>query len=188
MEPTVVSLTVNGRARRALAEPRTNLADFLRDELGLTGTHVGCEHGVCGACTVLLDGDAVRSCLVLAVQAAGRDVVTVEGLHSTAPDGSLVLHPLQEGFYDAISFQCGFCTPGFVMSVLASLRERDADGTPFPIDDDALDLEVREMISGNICRCTGYTSIVEGVKVAIAKGAGRAPLPHEAQTHGGDAR
>ena len=190
MEPTVVSVTVNGRVRRGLAEPRTNLADFLRDELGLTGTHVGCEHGVCGACTVLVDGDAVRSCLVLAVQAAGHDVVTVEGLHTTSPDGALCLHPLQEGFYDGISFQCGFCTPGFVMSVLAALREREADGVPFPTDDGALDREVREMLSGNICRCTGYIPIVEAVldaRSAYGGPQGTGLPPHGGPAHTGPA-
>ena len=169
-----IELTVNGQVRDGLAEPRTTLADFLRDELRLTGTHLGCEHGVCGACTVLLDGEAVRSCLVLAVQATGREVVTIEGLAHTGDDGSLVLHPLQQAFYEAISFQCGFCTPGFLMSTLAALREHAA-GDAGELDE----REIREMLAGNICRCTGYTSIVEGVRVALRNGAGTAPLPHE---------
>ncbi|TML13891.1 MAG: (2Fe-2S)-binding protein [Actinobacteria bacterium] len=169
-----VELTVNGQTRDALTEPRTTLADFLRDELELTGTHLGCEHGVCGACTVLLDGDAVRSCLVFAVQAAGRDVVTIEGLADVDNRGQLVLHPLQQAFYEAISFQCGFCTPGFLMSSLAFLREHDAGGGG-TLDDQ----QIREMLSGNLCRCTGYTSIVDGIKVALGNGAGQAPLPHE---------
>ena len=157
-----------------LTESRTTLADFLREELELTGTHLGCEHGVCGACTVLLDGDAVRSCLVFAVQATGREVVTIEGLADIDNRGQLVLHPLQQAFYEAISFQCGFCTPGFLMSSLAFLREHAADGGG-ALDDH----EIRELLSGNLCRCTGYTSIVEGVKVAFGNGAGTTPLPHE---------
>jgi aerobic carbon-monoxide dehydrogenase small subunit len=149
-----VDLTVNGEARSASADVRITLADFLRSELGLTGTHLGCEHGVCGACTVLVDGHAVRSCLMLAVQAAGRDVLTVEGL--AVGDK---LHPLQEAFWDSHAFQCGFCTPGFVMSTLALLREHpDADET-----------EIREELSGNICRCTGYQSIVEGALLAARR-------------------
>jgi aerobic-type carbon monoxide dehydrogenase small subunit (CoxS/CutS family) len=149
-----VDLTVNGEARSASADVRITLADFLRSQLGLTGTHLGCEHGVCGACTVLVDGQAVRSCLMLAVQAAGRDVLTVEGL--AVGDK---LHPLQEAFWDSHAFQCGFCTPGFVMSTLALLREHpDADET-----------EIREELSGNICRCTGYQSIVGGAPLAVRR-------------------
>ena len=146
-----IELTVNGAARAARVEVRTTLADLLRDHLGLTGTHLGCEHGVCGACTVLVDGEAVRSCLMLAVQARGRDVLTVEGL----ADGD-ELHPVQDAFWRSHSFQCGFCTPGFVMSTVALLREN-----PDPDEQ-----EVRETLSGNICRCTGYQSIVEGVLLA----------------------
>ncbi len=172
-----VELTVNGQARDALAEPRTTLADFLREQLELTGTHLGCEHGVCGACTVLMDGEAVRSCLVFAVQAAGHDVVTIEGLADVDTRGQLVLHPLQQAFYDAISFQCGFCTPGFLMSSLAFLREHEAAGGG-PLDE----AEIRERLSGNLCRCTGYTSIVEGITIALGNGASTAPLPHEATT------
>jgi aerobic-type carbon monoxide dehydrogenase small subunit (CoxS/CutS family) len=151
-----IELTVNGEERTAAADVRTTLADFLREKLALTGTHLGCEHGVCGACTVLLDGVAVRSCLLLAVQAQGRDVLTVEGLGD--PDN---LHPLQQALRETHAFQCGFCTPGFVMSSLALLREN-------PRPDEA---EVREVLSGNICRCTGYQSIVEGVLLAAERNA-----------------
>jgi aerobic-type carbon monoxide dehydrogenase small subunit (CoxS/CutS family) len=149
-----IELTVNGALRSASAEARTTLADFLREKLVLTGTHLGCEHGVCGACTVLVDGEAVRSCLMLAVQARGRDVVTVEGL----ADGDR-MHPVQEAFWESHAFQCGFCTPGFVMSTVALLRENP----------DADEAEVRETLSGNICRCSGYQSIVEGVLLAGRK-------------------
>jgi carbon-monoxide dehydrogenase small subunit len=169
-----VELTVNGQLRDSLTESRTTLADFLREELELTGTHLGCEHGVCGACTVLLDGEAVRSCLVFAVQATGHEVVTIEGLADIDDGGQLVMHPLQQAFYEAISFQCGFCTPGFLMSSLAFLREHDAVGGG-ALDDQ----QIREMLSGNLCRCTGYTSIVDGIKVALGNGAGSTALPHE---------
>jgi len=149
-----IALTVNGEPRRATAEARTTLADFLREQLGLTGTHLGCEHGVCGACTVLLDGLAVRSCLMLAVQARDREVTTIEGL----ADGD-TFHPVQQGFYDSHAFQCGFCTPGFVMTTVELLAE----------DPDVDEAEIREALSGNICRCTGYESIVEGVKLAARR-------------------
>ena len=154
MTRQTVRLTVNGRAREALAEPRRTLADFLREDLQLTGTHLGCEHGVCGACTVLVDGLAVRSCLMLAVQAEGRDVTTIEGLERNGE-----LSPLQEAFRDAHSFQCGFCTPGFVMTAAALLAE------PRELTDE----ELREELSGNICRCTGYQSIVDGVRLAASR-------------------
>jgi aerobic-type carbon monoxide dehydrogenase small subunit (CoxS/CutS family) len=154
-----LQLTVNGRAREAFVEPRRTLADVLREDLELTGTHVGCEHGVCGACTVLVDGLAVRSCLMLAVQAQGASVTTIEGLER---DGEM--HALQEAFRDSHSFQCGFCTPGFVMTALARLEE----GSRLSED------EWREELSGNICRCTGYQSIVEGVQLAAERmGVGR---------------
>jgi carbon-monoxide dehydrogenase small subunit len=143
-----VELTVNGEPRRASTEARKTLADFLRDDLRLTGTHVGCEHGVCGACTVLVDNEPVRSCLMFAVQASGHDVRTIEGL---AVDGEM--NPLQQALWESHSFQCGFCTPGFVMQITALLEE-----DPHP--DEA---KIREVLSGNICRCTGYQSIVEGV-------------------------
>jgi aerobic-type carbon monoxide dehydrogenase small subunit (CoxS/CutS family) len=147
-----VRVNVNGRACEGHVEPRASLAEFLRDDLDLTGTHVGCEHGVCGACTVLLDGEPIRSCLMLAVQAEGRSVMTVEGL--AGPDGSL--HPLQQAFMDKHALQCGFCTPGILVTVLAYLREH-----PSPNDE-----EIREMLAGNLCRCTGYHFIVEAVAEA----------------------
>ena len=146
-----VGVRVNGSPEVGRAEPRTTLAEFLREELGLTGTHVGCEQGVCGACTVVLDGVAVRSCLVFAVQAEGCEVQTVEGL--TRDDG---LHPLQQAFWDAQALQCGFCTPGFLMTALVALRERS--------DWDRAGL--RERLSGNLCRCTGYEPIVDAVLAA----------------------
>jgi carbon-monoxide dehydrogenase small subunit len=145
-------MRVNGRERTGPAEPRTILADFLRDELGLTGTHLGCEHGVCGACTVLLDGHAVRSCLLFAVQAEGHDVRTVEGM--AAEDGTL--HPIQEAFSAKHGLQCGFCTPGFLMTVSELLAE-----DPHP--DEAT---IRAHLSGNLCRCTGYQNIVAAVGYA----------------------
>jgi carbon-monoxide dehydrogenase small subunit len=144
-----VSCTVNGEAVRHTAEARRTLADFLREDCGLTGTKLGCEHGVCGACTVLLDGEAVRSCLIFAAQANGHEIVTVEGL---APDGEL--HPLQQAFCDNHALQCGFCTPGFLLSAYAFLRD-----TPAPTDD-----EIRETMSGNLCRCTGYQGIFRAVR------------------------
>ncbi|HSL66180.1 MAG TPA: (2Fe-2S)-binding protein [Gaiellaceae bacterium] len=150
-----VALEVNGRLCEGEAEPRTLLSDFLRHELGLTGTNVGCEHGVCGACTVQLDGEPIRSCLMLAVQAEGRSLRTVEGL---APrEGGL--HPLQEAFQEAHALQCGFCTPGFLLSLEAFLRER-----PDPTDD-----EIRESLAGNLCRCTGYLPMIEAVRLAAPR-------------------
>ena len=151
-----VALTVNGTDRRGRVEARTTLADFLREGLGLTGTHLACEHGVCGACTVMLDGRAVRSCLMFAVQADGADVTTVEGL--SGPNGEL--STVQQAFMDAHGLQCGFCTPGFVVSVTAFLREN-------PSPDDA---EIREALAGNLCRCTGYQGIIEALKLAAAAG------------------
>jgi carbon-monoxide dehydrogenase small subunit len=150
----VLRLTVNGKEREELVEVRKTLADFLREDLELTGTHIGCEHGVCGACTVLVGGLAVRSCLMLAVQAGGTEITTIEGLEH---DGDL--HPLQEAFRDSHSFQCGFCTPGFVMTALALLEEGR----------ELTESELREELSGNICRCTGYQSIVEGVQLAAQR-------------------
>jgi aerobic carbon-monoxide dehydrogenase small subunit len=149
-----IVLTVNGVSREGYVEARRTLADFVRDDLGLTGTHVGCEHGVCGACTVLVNGEAVRSCLMFAVQANGQAVTTIEGL---ASDGRL--HPVQEAFWECHGMQCGFCTPGFVMSVYAFLKEN-----PTPTEED-----IRPALSGNLCRCTGYQSIVEAVRLAAAK-------------------
>ncbi len=145
---------VNGREHDADVEPRMLLSDFLRHRLGLTGTHVGCEHGVCGACTVLLDGQAVRSCLMLAVQAHGASIVTVEGL---APDGER-LHPVQEAFRREHGLQCGFCTPGVLMSAVELLRE-------VPDPDDAT---IRQVLAGHLCRCTGYGNIVRSVRLAAA--------------------
>jgi aerobic-type carbon monoxide dehydrogenase small subunit (CoxS/CutS family) len=146
-----VSVEINGRAYEGEVEPRTLLSDFIRHDAGLTGTKVGCEQGVCGACTVQLDGEPVRSCLMLAVQANGREVTTVEGLSA---DGDL--HPLQRAFHEAHALQCGFCTPGFLMSMEAFIREHpDADGD-----------ELREALAGNLCRCTGYLGIVEAVEQA----------------------
>jgi carbon-monoxide dehydrogenase small subunit len=150
--PTSVSLTVNGAARRMVVEPRKTLADALREDLGLTGTHLGCEHGVCGACTVLVDGEAMRSCLMFAVQADGADVVTVEGL--AGPDGRL--SDVQAAMHECHGLQCGFCTPGFIVTITA-LLERNPD------PDDA---EIRDALSGNLCRCTGYQGIVKAVRVA----------------------
>jgi aerobic-type carbon monoxide dehydrogenase small subunit (CoxS/CutS family) len=143
-----VRVVVNDLEHEERVDDRTTLADFLRERLRLTGTHVGCEHGVCGACTVIVDGAAVRSCLMLAVQADGTVVETVEGL---AVDGRL--NPLQEAFQRQYALQCGFCTPGFLMSVTAALREG-------PIEDEA---QAREVLSGNICRCTGYAGLVRAV-------------------------
>jgi carbon-monoxide dehydrogenase small subunit len=151
-----ISVTVNGRPYRREVEARLLLSDFLRHELNLTGTHVGCEHGVCGACTVLLEGEAVRSCLMLAVQVNGRNLQTVEGL---AP-GPGQLHPLQEAFWQAHGLQCGFCTPGFLMTLLPYLAEN-----PRPTE-----AEIREAISGNLCRCTGYQHIVDAVLLATGQG------------------
>jgi carbon-monoxide dehydrogenase small subunit len=140
-----IELEVNGRAYDGDAEPRTSLADFLRHELRLTGTKVGCEHGVCGACTVLLDGEPVRSCLMLAVQARGRAVRTIEGLSP---------HPLQQAFHEAHALQCGFCTAGVLLSLEAFLRDREA----------ATDEEIREALAGTLCRCTGYLGMIEAVR------------------------
>jgi aerobic-type carbon monoxide dehydrogenase small subunit (CoxS/CutS family) len=142
-----IEITVNGKLYRGTTEARTTLADFLRHTLHQTGTHLGCEHGVCGACTVIVDGVSARSCLMLAVQAEGASVETVEGL--ARPDGTL--HPLQQAFRDLHGLQCGFCTPGMLMTLIELLRE---NGRPTEAD-------VREAISGNICRCTGYQSIVD---------------------------
>ena len=146
-----VELTVNGVRREGLVEARRTLADFIRQDLQLTGTHVGCEHGVCGACTVVLDGQAIRSCLMLAVQADGAELLTIEGL---ARDGEP--HPLQRAFRESHSFQCGFCTPGFMMSSYAFLQDN-----PTPTRD-----EIRKAVGSNLCRCTGYQSIIDGVELA----------------------
>ena len=152
MATMTVSLTINGAAYRGEAEPRLLLADFIREVCLLTGTHVGCEHGVCGACTVLMNGEPVRSCLTFAVQANGAELDTVEGL--AAPDGTL--HPLQEAFREHHGLQCGFCTPGVLMTAIYFLREN-----PAPTE-----REIREGIAGSLCRCTGYEGIVRAIAAA----------------------
>jgi carbon-monoxide dehydrogenase small subunit len=149
-----IALTVNGTQYERLVEPRLLLSDFLRNDLELTGTHVGCEHGVCGACTVLFDGQPARSCLMFAIQADGHEVTTVEGLGS--PEN---LHPIQEAFRDAHALQCGFCTPGFLMTLVPFLDEN-----PDPSEE-----EIREVIAGNLCRCTGYQHIVDAVRLAAER-------------------
>jgi carbon-monoxide dehydrogenase small subunit len=154
-DPTTVRVTVNGEPHRGAVEPRKTLADFLREDCALTGTHLGCEHGVCGSCTVLLDGASVRSCLVFAVQADGHEVTTVEGIGGA--DGTL--SPVQEAFRAEHGLQCGFCTPGFVVSVTAFLAEN-----PDPTEE-----EIRDGLSGNLCRCTGY----QGILAAVRRAAGQ---------------
>jgi len=149
-----VAMEINGSVYEGEVEPRTLLSDFIRHQAGLTGTRVGCEHGVCGACTVQLDGEPVRSCLMLAIQADGRALRTVEGL---AGDGEL--HPLQRAFNETHALQCGFCTSGFLMALEAFLRER-----PDPSEE-----EIREALSGNLCRCTGYIAIVEAARRAAVE-------------------
>lgn len=156
-----IKVTVNGRPLEAAIDSRLTLADFLRHHLGMTGTHIGCEHGVCGACTVLVDGVSARSCLMLAVQADGLEVRTVEGLQ--AADGTL--HPLQAAFRDNHGLQCGYCTPGMLMTLVEFLAEK-----PHPSADD-----VRDAISGNLCRCTGYHRIVEAALDAAKRLNGREP-------------
>ena len=149
-----IQLNVNGTARQGSVEARRTLADFLRDDLALTGTHLGCEHGVCGACTVIVDGAPARSCLMLAVQAHGANVRTIEGL---ANEGEL--NPVQQAMWDSHSFQCGFCTPGFLMQITALLEQHS----------NPTEAEIREALSGNICRCTGYETIVNGVLKAAGR-------------------
>ena len=150
------TVTVNGRVYQRDVEPRLTLADFLRHELHLGGTHVGCEHGVCGACTVLINGRAAHSCLTLAVQADGAEVTTVEGLRNRETGQ---LHPIQQAFVDAHGLQCGFCTPGFLMTTLELLRDN-----PEPSDE-----EIKEALGGNLCRCTGYESIMASVQLAARR-------------------
>ena len=149
-----IRVRVNNVTHEALVEPRLTLVDFLRAELGLGGVHVGCEHGVCGACTVLIDGRAARSCIMLAVQADGAEITTVEVLSA---DGRL--HPIQQGFLEAHGLQCGFCTPGFIISIFELLEENKS-----PSDD-----EIKETLGGNLCRCTGYESIISAVHLAARK-------------------
>jgi aerobic carbon-monoxide dehydrogenase small subunit len=157
-----ITMTVNGETRSGQAEPRMTLADFLRDELRLTGTHLGCEHGVCGACTILLDGSSVRSCLLFAVQADGAEIDTVEGLANGDE-----LHPLQEAFWAEHGLQCGFCTPGFLMTAVELLREN-----PDPTEE-----EIRVAISGNLCRCTGYVNIIKAIRSAATATAPQGATP-----------
>jgi aerobic-type carbon monoxide dehydrogenase small subunit (CoxS/CutS family) len=151
-----VNVEINGESYERDVEPRLLLSDFIRHEARLTGTHVGCEHGVCGACTVQVDGEAVRSCLMFAVQAAGRSVRTVEGMTEGLPEGEL--HPLQQAFHEEHALQCGFCTPGFLMSIEPLLPEVGE------LEDD----QIREALAGNICRCTGYQNIVTAVRKTAA--------------------
>jgi len=147
-----IAVTVNGRRYEGLVEPRLSLADFLRDHLGFTGTHLGCEQGVCGSCTLLLNGETVRSCLLLAVQSDGATVLTVEGLAALAGAGE-GLHPVQEAFLEKLGFQCGFCTPGILLTAYELISENPSPGEE----------EIRERLSGNLCRCTGYQNIVAAV-------------------------
>jgi 3-oxo-Delta1-steroid hydratase/dehydrogenase small subunit len=156
-ETQAIQVTVNGTLHAATVEPRLLLADLLREVLGLRGTHLGCEHGVCGACTILLDGEPVRSCLLLAVQANGREVTTVEGL----ADGG-ALHPLQEAFREHHALQCGFCTPGFLLTALYLIKGN-------PELDGADEKDLREALSGNLCRCTGYQNIIDAVRDGAAR-------------------
>jgi len=153
-EKLAINVTINGQAQALSVDPRRSLADVIRDDVGLTGTHLGCEHGVCGACTVLVNDEPSRSCLMLAVQADGTEIITIEGLANS--DGTM--HPVQEAMHEAMSFQCAFCSPGFLMSTVALLRDN-----PNPSE-----AEIREELSGNLCRCTGYQSIVDGVETAVS--------------------
>jgi aerobic carbon-monoxide dehydrogenase small subunit len=150
-----ITVTVNEKEYKREVEPRLLLSDFLRHELGLTGTHVGCEHGVCGACTILFDGESARSCLIFAVQAHGHHIATVEGLAKDKDN----LHPLQQSFWEAHGLQCGYCTPGILMTMIPFLKQN-----PDPTED-----EIRHALSGNLCRCTGYQHIVDAVKLAAEK-------------------
>ena len=154
MTEAVVSINVNGTVRKAPVEPRKTLADFLREDCALTGTHLACEHGVCGACTVLIDGEPVRSCLMFAVQADGREIRTVEGLANGE-----ALHPLQRAFMEHHGLQCGFCTPGFLMLAVGVLEREPDIG----------DADLIEALSSNLCRCTGYQNIIKAVRAAAAE-------------------
>ena len=147
-----ITFTINGESTTLDVEARRSLADVIREDIGLTGTHLGCEHGVCGACTILLGGQPARACLMLAVQADGATIITIEGLS----DGDK-MHPVQKAMHEAMSFQCAFCTPGFLMSAIALLEENPNPTTG----------EIREELSGNLCRCTGYRSIIDGVETAV---------------------
>jgi aerobic carbon-monoxide dehydrogenase small subunit len=153
-EPIEINVSVNGVQYQRSIEPRMLLSDFIRHELGLTGTHIGCEHGVCGTCTILFDGAPVRSCLIFAVQAVGHEIRTVEGLGTVEH-----LHPLQEAFWEAHGAQCGYCTPGMLMTLVPFVEQHRKP----------TDQEIREAIDGNLCRCTGYQHIVNAVKLAVEK-------------------
>ena len=159
-----VTVTVNGTERSAEVDVRWTLADFLRETLGLTGTHLGCEHGICGACTVLLNGHSVRSCLTLAVQVDGQSITTIEGIAKGD-----VLHPVQQAFHEQHGLQCGFCTPGFILATCELL-----EGNPQPTEQ-----EIREHLSGNVCRCTGYHQILQAVKVAAQRLEHNRPVENE---------
>ncbi|WP_280305008.1 (2Fe-2S)-binding protein [Nocardia abscessus] len=161
-----IEVRINGALRRDRVPPRLTLADYLREKCGLTGTHLGCEHGVCGACTIMLDGQAVRACLVFAVQADGAELTTVEGI--AGPDGEL--SPVQEAFRAEHGLQCGFCTPGFIVSATAFLRDNP----------DPTETEIREGISGNLCRCTGYQGIVRAVRAAADSANAETPTAPQA--------
>lgn len=165
-----ISLTVNGKRYTGAVEPRLSLADFLRQDLGLTGTHIGCEHGVCGACTIRMNGSTVRSCLLFAVQSDEAEVLTVEGL--AGPDGGL--HPIQEAFWNHHGLQCGFCTPGMLIAALELLEEH-----PNPTEG-----EIRIGLSGNLCMCTGYVNIVQAVRSAARVLRGGSPLPAGSDDNG----
>ena len=154
-----IQVRVNGKSRESEVEPRLLLVHYLRDTLGLTGTHVGCETSICGACTVLLDGKAVKSCTMLAVQAAGSEVTTIEGLSAVGPSNGNGLHPVQEGFWEKHGLQCGYCTPGMILTSVELLQRN-----PNPTQ-----TEIRHAISGNLCRCTGYQHIVQAVEYAAKK-------------------
>ncbi len=158
-----ITVTVNEKRYQRAVEPRLLLSDFLRHELGLTGTHVGCEHGVCGACTILFEGESARSCLIFAVQADGHNIMTVEGLATPLSSPHLGteggLHPIQQAFWEAHGLQCGYCTPGILMTLVPFLQQN-----PDPTED-----EIRHALSGNLCRCTGYQHIVDAVKLAAEK-------------------
>lgn len=166
-ETTPVSFTVNGSTFAAEVEPRRSLSDVIRDDIGLTGTHLGCEHGVCGACTILLNGAPARSCLMLALQANSANITTIEGL----ANGD-TLHPVQQAMHEAHGFQCAFCAPGFLMSTVALLAEN-----PSPTRD-----EIRQELSGNLCRCTGYETILNGVETAVALISNTAPASPATET------
>ena len=163
-------MTVNGREVSGDVEPRTLLVHFIREHLGLTGTHIGCETSYCGACTVIVNGKSVKSCAMLAVQATGAEIVTIEGL--AVGD---TLHPVQEGFWERHGLQCGFCTPGMIMSAAHLLEQND----------DPSEIEIRHAIEGNLCRCTGYHNIVRSIQYAAAKMRGEPPAPGDWETHAG---